>query len=130
LEHLMTLIPYLKIAKREKLASRLKDPESWDELFTREEIETLFREIPSYYIEPEKCQACMTCARRCPVEAIRSGKNLIHIIEQEKCIRCGTCLEVCPSRFSAVTKIVGAPIPPPLPEEKRAIIRKAKEKGD
>ena len=130
LEHLMTLIPYLKIAKREKLASRLKDPESWDELFTREEIDTLFREIPSYYIEPEKCQACMTCARRCPVEAIRSGKNLIHIIEQEKCIRCGTCLEVCPSRFGAVTKIVGAPVPPPLPEEKRAIIRKAKEKGD
>lgn len=126
---LMTLIPYLKIAKREKLASRLKDPQSWDQLFTRDEIETLFREIPSYYIDPEKCQACMTCARRCPTEAILGGKNLIHIIDQEKCIKCGTCLEVCPSRFGAVTKIIGEPVPPPLPEERRTITRKAKEKG-
>jgi hypothetical protein len=26
-----------------------------------------------------------------------------------------------------VTKIVGEPVPPPLPEEKRAIVRKGKE---
>ncbi len=127
---LLSLGPYLKIAKREKLASRLKDPKSWDQLFTREEIETLFREIPSYYIEPEKCQACMTCARRCPVEAILSGKNLIHVIDQEKCIKCGTCLEVCPTRFAAVTKIVGGPVAPPLPEAKRIIVRKGKSDGD
>jgi ferredoxin len=29
------------------------------------------------YIDPEKCQACMTCAKRCPVEAILSAKNQI-----------------------------------------------------
>jgi len=122
------LIPYIKIATRDKLSSHLKDPEEWNKLFTRDEIETLFRELPSYYIDPEKCQACMTCAKRCPAEAILSGKNLIHIIDQEKCIKCGTCLEVCPLKFGAVTKISGEPVPPTIPEEKRTIVRKGKER--
>lgn len=127
LGEIIKLIPYIKIAKREKISKRLKDPEEWNMLFTREEVDSLIREAPSYYIDPEKCQACMTCARRCPADAILSGKNLIHIIEQYKCIRCGTCLEVCPTRFSAVTKIVGRPVPPPIPEEKRVLVRKGKE---
>jgi len=29
-----------------------------------------------------------------------------------------------------VTKISGEPVPPPLPEEKRTIVRKKKEKGE
>jgi len=127
INEIIKLIPYIKIAKKEKISRRLKDPEEWSKLFTKEEIESLLREIPSYYIDPEKCQACMTCARRCPVEAISGGKNLIHIIDQEKCIKCGTCLEVCPARFSAVRKIIGEPVPAPIPEEKRTIVRKGKE---
>ena len=71
----------------------------------------------------------MICARRCPVEAIVDGKNQVHVIEQEKCIKCGTCFEVCPTKFGAVTKIAGGPVPPPIPEEKRTIVRKGKEKG-
>ncbi len=127
LAEIRKLVPYIKVVNQEKLASRLENPEEYDKLFTRDEIETLFRELPSYYIDPEKCQACMTCAKRCPVEAILSGKNLIHIIDQEKCIKCGTCLEACPTKFSAVTKISGEPVPPPIPEEKRTIVRKKKE---
>jgi len=125
---MMKVIPYIKIAKREKLAVRLTNPDTWEGHFTKEEIEALFRDMPSYYIDPEKCQACTTCARRCPVDAIDSKKNMVHIIDQGKCIKCGTCFEACPPRFGAVTKIVGAPVPPPVPEEKRAIVRKAKEK--
>jgi Fe-S-cluster-containing hydrogenase component 2 len=60
-------------------------------------------------------------------EAIAGGKNLIHVIDQAKCIKCNTCFEVCPDRFAAVTKIAGAPVPPPVPEEKRSIARKGKE---
>jgi coenzyme F420-reducing hydrogenase delta subunit/ferredoxin len=130
LAEIRKLVPYLKVVNQEKLASRLENPEQYDTLFTKDEIETLFRELPSYYIDPEKCQACMTCARRCPVEAILSGKNLIHIIDQEKCIKCGTCLEACPPKFRAVTKISGGPVPPPLPEDKRTIVRKKKDKGE
>ena len=63
------------------------------------------KDLIAYHIDPEKCQACMICARRCPVEAIEGGKNRIHVIDQEKCIKCGTCLEACPPRFGAVQKI-------------------------
>jgi NAD-dependent dihydropyrimidine dehydrogenase PreA subunit len=84
----------------------------------------------SYYIDPEKCQACMTCLRRCPAEAIVGGKNRIHVIDQDKCIKCGTCFEVCPPRFASVKKLVGEPVPPPVPEEKRALVRKGKEKQE
>ena len=81
----------------------------------------------AYYIDPKKCQACMICVKKCPAEAIVGGKNRIHVIDQEKCTKCGTCFEVCPSRFSAVTKISGEPVPPPVPEEARTIVRKGKQ---
>ena len=118
------LVPYIKMVKDEKLASRLENPEEYDKLFTKDEIDRLFSEVVSYYIEPEKCQACMICARRCPVEAITGAKNEVHVIEQEICIKCGTCFDVCPPKFGAVAKITGEPVPPPIPEDKRTIVRK------
>lgn len=120
------LVPYIKMVNQDKLASRLKTPEEYDGLFTHDEIEKLFREVVSYYIDPTKCQACSICLKRCPVEAIAGAKNLIHIIDQEKCIKCGTCFEACPPRFGAVRKISGEPVPPTIPEEARAIARKSK----
>ena len=86
------------------------------------------KELIAYHIEPEKCQACMMCLKKCPAEAISGGKNLISIIDQEKCTKCGTCFEVCPPKFRAVRKISGEPVPPPIPEEARTIVRKGKEK--
>jgi len=82
----------------------------------------------SYYIDPEKCKACMICLRQCPAGAITGGKNQIHVIDQEKCTKCGTCFEVCPPRFGAAKKISGEPVPPPIPEEERMIARESKEK--
>jgi len=128
LKEVTKLIPYIKMVKNEKLGSRLQNVEEYDKLFTKDEIDKLFSEVTSYYIDPDKCQACMTCAKRCPVEAIISAKNQIHVVDQEKCIKCGTCFEVCPPKFRAVTKISGVPVPPPIPEEKRTIVRKSKEK--
>ncbi len=124
------LVPYIKVVENERLGVRLTNEEEHDRLFTGEEIDRLFSEIVSYYIDPEKCQACMTCARRCPVEAIISAKSQVHVIDQEKCIRCGTCLEACPPRFGAVTKISGKTVPPPVPEGQRTITRKGKEKPE
>jgi F420-non-reducing hydrogenase iron-sulfur subunit len=126
LAEITKLVPYIKLVKNEKLASRLENPEEYDKLFTKDEIDRLFSEVISYYIDPEKCQACMICAKRCPVEAIISVKNQVHVIDQEKYIKCGTCFEACPPKFSAVTKISGEPVPPPIPEEKRTIVRKSK----
>ena len=86
------------------------------------------KNLLSYYIDPEKCQACMICARNCPADAIIGGKMKIHVIDQSKCIKCGSCFDMCPSRFGAVKKISGKPVPPPIPEEKRLITRPKKEK--
>lgn len=70
----------------------------------------------SYYIQPEKCQACQICLRECPVVAITGGKNLMHVIDQDKCTKCATCLEVCPPRFGAVVKLSGEPVPEAPPQ--------------
>jgi Fe-S-cluster-containing hydrogenase component 2 len=121
------LVPYIKRVKNEKLASRLVNPEEYEGLFTRDEIDRLFSEVVSYYIDPEKCQACMICARRCPVAAIAGAKNRVHVIDQEKCIKCETCFEVCPTRFGAVLRVSGEPVPSALPEHRRMIARKSKE---
>jgi len=126
IQEVRKLVPYIKLMERQKLDSHLAKPEEYNNLFTREEIDELFRDVVSYHIDPEKCQACMICARRCPVEAIEGGKNQIHAIDQDKCIKCGTCFEACPPRFGAVQKITGQPVPLPLPMEERTIARKAK----
>jgi len=86
------------------------------------------KELIAFYIDPEKCSACTICDRKCPSDAIIGGKKLIHIVDQEKCTKCGTCLEVCPSRYDAVRKMSGEPVPPPIPEEARTIARKSKKK--
>ncbi len=128
LEEVIKLVPYFKIQYKEKLGKRLTSPDEYGGFFTRDEIETVFREVVSYYVDPVKCQACMICARRCPEEAIASGKGLIHVIDQEKCIKCGTCFDVCPTKFNAVVKISGAPVPEPLPVDQRAVVRPSKAK--
>jgi coenzyme F420-reducing hydrogenase delta subunit/ferredoxin len=126
LDRLTDLVPYIKLQTREKLRSRLPTREDYDGLFTRDEVERLLGSVASYYIAPDRCQACMTCAKRCPVAAIEGGKGRIHVIDQDKCIKCGRCFEVCPPRFAAVTRLSGEPVPPPLPESERVIDRKKK----
>lgn len=127
LEAVRKLIPYIKITEREKLGTPLKSEDQYDGLFTLEEIEHLISEPLSYYIDPDKCQACMICARRCPVQAIEGAKGQVHVIDQDKCIRCGTCYQACPSRFSAVQELSGGEaVPPPLPPQERALPAKGK----
>lgn len=85
------------------------------------------KELIAYHIDPSSCRACLLCAKNCPAEAIVGGRNLIHVIDQETCTKCGTCFEVCPARYGAVRKLSGEPVPPPLPEDERTVVRKSKE---
>jgi F420-non-reducing hydrogenase iron-sulfur subunit len=103
-----------------------KDPEQLKKDLEAAEIYAR-KKLTSYYIDPDKCQGCMICLRKCPVEAIVGGKNQIHVIDQEKCIGCGICFQSCPPRFGAVKRILAEPVPPPIPEEARTIARKGKE---
>jgi NADH:ubiquinone oxidoreductase subunit F (NADH-binding)/(2Fe-2S) ferredoxin/NAD-dependent dihydropyrimidine dehydrogenase PreA subunit len=77
----------------------------------------------SYYIEPTLCKACKICLKSCPAGAIDGERKRIHVIDQERCTRCGACLEVCPPRFGAVRKLSGEPVPAPLHEDQRTIVR-------
>lgn len=83
------------------------------------------KELVSYYIDPEACQACLICTRSCPSEAIEGARFQIHVIDQDKCNGCGTCLEVCPPKFNAVRRVSGQAAPPPPPPEKRTLQRKS-----
>ena len=121
-------IPYIKLMTNEKLGKKQEITNDDVEYFTAEEVSDLLNKKISYYIEPEKCQACMTCTRRCPVGAIASAKATVHVIDQDKCIRCGACIAGCPPRFEAIKKFdAGVAPPPPLPEDQRAIVKKAKD---
>ena len=50
----------------------------------------------SVQLDPDKCQGCVTCIRRCPTEAIRvrDGKATI---TKARCIDCGECIRACPT---------------------------------
>ena len=86
------------------------------------------KELIAYYIEPDKCKACLLCLKKCPAGAVDGAKRTIHIVDQEKCTKCGVCFDVCPSKFGAVRKLSGEPVPAPIPEDERTIIRKKKSK--
>jgi coenzyme F420-reducing hydrogenase delta subunit/ferredoxin len=115
------LVPYIKLKMNDKLVVRHAGPEEYADFFTSEEIASLLGKIISYYIDPQKCQACGMCLRRCPMDAISGGKKQLHVIDQNKCIRCGSCLDACPPRFSAVRRLSGEPVSTPLPKGKRAL---------
>lgn len=85
------------------------------------------KKLISYYIDPERCTACMLCLKNCPEEAIDGAKKKIHFIIQDRCTNCGTCLDVCPVKFAAVKKLSGEPVPPPIPEEQRNYVKKARK---
>ena len=62
------------------------------------------KDLISYRIDPEKCEKCSLCARKCPIEAISGvpGKEPFKI-DETKCVRCGMCFAAC--RFGAVSKV-------------------------
>ena len=63
------------------------------------------KDLISYEIDADKCKACTLCAQKCPVDAIRGQRGVVHMIEQEKCVSCGSCYDVCP--FGAVQRLSG-----------------------
>ncbi|HDS02119.1 MAG TPA: NADH-quinone oxidoreductase subunit NuoF [Firmicutes bacterium] len=63
------------------------------------------KDLISYEINKDACKACTLCAQKCPVDAIKGERGVVHEIQQEKCISCGNCYDVCP--FGAVMRLSG-----------------------
>ena len=74
------------------------------------------KDLVTYYIDPEKCQACGLCLKNCPAAAISGKKDVVYVIDPVKCIKCDTCFDVCPDKFNAVVKISGEAVPPAVPQ--------------
>jgi NADH-quinone oxidoreductase subunit F len=82
------------------------------------------KDLVTYYIAPDKCQACGLCLKNCPVGAISGKKEVVHVIDSGKCIKCDTCFDVCPDKFNAVVKISGEPVPPAVPLGTKVVKRR------
>lgn len=137
LESVGKMVPQLKILAREKLQVQVKSEEAYTKLFENEKTIQLLddfladpasvaEDLPAYYIDPELCVGCQICLNKCPIQGIDGGKKTIHVIDQDVCTHCGTCFHVCPPRIGAVRRITNEPIPPPIPEDERAIVKKKK----
>lgn len=49
----------------------------------------------SVTLNPDLCQGCINCIKKCPTEAIRVRNGKAYIIT-ERCIDCGECIRTCP----------------------------------
>jgi len=75
--------------------------EEYDEhLFERKCEAKVCKELLTYEIDPEICNGCGVCLRKCPVEAIMGEKKQPHQIIQLQCTKCGMCFDSC--RFEAI----------------------------
>lgn len=84
-------------------------------------------------IDPELCNGCMKCTKKCQIDAIVSPegqedkKVKIHSVNQDRCIGCGLCVSVC--KQGAIT-MTAKEIMPVVPDNTIAMnIQIAKERA-
>lgn len=60
-------------------------------------VKLSIHELVRPQVESEKCDACGTCLKHCPADAITVDReNERAVIDLDKCIGCGECVAVCP----------------------------------
>jgi NADH:ubiquinone oxidoreductase subunit F (NADH-binding)/(2Fe-2S) ferredoxin/Pyruvate/2-oxoacid:ferredoxin oxidoreductase delta subunit len=59
------------------------------------------KQLFHYEIDPDLCNGCQSCARKCSTGAISGEKKKPHTIDQNMCTRCGICYESC--KYQAIS---------------------------
>jgi len=55
------------------------------------------KELPRVVeIDPEICDGCTRCAKKCPFDAIVGANKQLHGVLTDVCTGCGMCVSVCP----------------------------------
>ena len=53
----------------------------------------------------DKCKACYSCVRNCPVNAIKVESGQSRVVE-DRCISCGNCVRVCPQNAKQIVSYI------------------------
>ena len=72
-----------------------------EHLFERKCTAKTCKELLTYTIDPDICNGCGACVRKCATDAIIGLKKEPHSIIQAQCSKCGVCIETC--RFDAIS---------------------------
>ena len=51
--------------------------------------------LVQFKINPELCNGCQLCVKKCASKAITGEKKKPHAIDQALCTKCQTCMTVC-----------------------------------
>ena len=54
-------------------------------------------DLLEFVVDPDLCNSCGICSRKCPTHAIEWRKKTPAVIDQSTCIKCRTCITVCRS---------------------------------
>lgn len=71
-----------------------------EHIFDRKCAAGVCRQLRTFYIEPEICNGCNVCQKKCPENAIIGVIKHPHFIIEKKCNGCGICMEAC--KFNAI----------------------------
>jgi MinD superfamily P-loop ATPase len=79
-------------------------------------------------VDPNTCEACGACERRCQVGAVRVfDKKKAARVNSDRCLGCGVCVPGCPTGSITLVKKTREAIPPRTREDLLQSIMAAKK---
>ncbi|MBF0225080.1 MAG: 4Fe-4S binding protein [Desulfobacterales bacterium] len=73
------------------------------------------KHIPSFFVNkfnPETCNGCGVCVKRCPMDAIKLLEDGKVFFDEKRCIGCGVCVPTCPTKSLSLVRKSNPPVIP------------------
>jgi len=71
-----------------------------EHIFDRKCTAGVCHDLRTFYIDPEVCNGCNVCQKKCPESAIIGTLKMPHFVIEDKCTGCGICFDSC--KFNAI----------------------------